>query len=89
MRAKLDIATLAAQQREHLADILFEIGKDLMGKRDYLRASKWLDKAFIAISLQNINVVSADAGELRLSIMTALTKALLECKTAVRHEYGC
>ncbi|KAE8452848.1 hypothetical protein EG329_013120 [Mollisiaceae sp. DMI_Dod_QoI] len=62
---------------ESLADVLYEMGKDLLGKKEYQLSSKWLDRAYNVLNRQELDKLSIDASELRISIIQSLTKALL------------
>lgn len=53
---------------ESLADLLFEIGRDLFRRQDYYRASKWLERAHGVLSECDMEQFNLDAQELRLSI---------------------
>jgi len=54
---------------ESLADLLYEIGKDLWQKRDYQSAVQWLKRAHDALATQDLGGMSPDATDLRCSIM--------------------
>ena len=71
---------------ESLADILFEIGKGLLYSKQYHMAVKWLERAFDIINGPEIDQLSVDAGELRISVMEATIKALLGLKEAAAAE---
>lgn len=62
---------------ESLADVLFEMGKDHLGKKQYAIAVKWLDRAYNILVEQELDRLSMDASELRLSIVESLIRALL------------
>lgn len=62
---------------ESLADVLYEMGKDLLGRKEYRLASKWLERAYDALNQQELDKLSIDASELRVSIVQSLIKALL------------
>lgn len=62
---------------ENLADILYELGKDLLGKKQYGIAATWLDRAYAILNDQVLDRLSIDASELRISIIQSLVKALL------------
>lgn len=62
---------------ESLADVLYEMGKDLLDKKQYAMAVKWLDRAYNVLVEQELDRLSMDASELRLSIMECLVKSLL------------
>jgi hypothetical protein len=62
---------------ESLADVLYEMGKDLLVKQQYTMAVKWLDRAYQILIEQELDRLSMDASELRISIVESLIKALL------------
>ncbi|TAQ83981.1 hypothetical protein B7494_g7694 [Chlorociboria aeruginascens] len=62
---------------ESLADVLYEIGKDLLVKKQYEIAVKWLERAYELLINQELDRLSMNASELRMSIMEALVKSLL------------
>lgn len=66
---------------ETLADTLYEMGKSLLKKEDYKLSIKWLERAYDIINSNELDKMSADATELRVSIIETLIKALLETKT--------
>lgn len=65
---------------ESLADVLYEMGKDLLVKQKYEMAVKWLERAGEVLDGQELDRLSMDALELRNSILQSLTKALLAMK---------
>jgi hypothetical protein len=65
---------------ESLADVLYEMGKDLLHKQQYQLAVKWLDRSYEVLNGQELDRLSIDASELRTSIMQTLIKALLYLK---------
>ncbi|KAF2839609.1 SPO22-domain-containing protein [Patellaria atrata CBS 101060] len=66
---------------ESLSDLLFEIGKSMLRCEQYEMAVKWLERAYDTLEDQDIETLSGDASELRLSIMHGLVKAFLGMKT--------
>ena len=54
---------------EYLADLLFEVGKGLLDKHEPSRAAKWLRRAMEILADQDMDLLSPDALELRLSII--------------------
>jgi hypothetical protein len=66
---------------ESLADVFYEMGKDLLGKKDFQLASRWLDRSYNVLSRQELDKLSFDANELRTSIIESLIKALLALQT--------
>ena len=80
---KLSISTIQsfeANTAESLADVLFDMGKDLFDKQQYSLAVKWLDRAYEVLNGQQLDQLSMDASELRTSIVQTLVKALLLLK---------
>lgn len=61
---------------ENLADVLYEIGMDLLSKSQFQMAVKWLDRAYEVLNQQELDRLSMDASELRISIIECLVKAL-------------
>lgn len=60
---------------ESLADLLYEMGKDLMGKRNYELAIRWLERGYDVLGEQDLETLGPEAGELRLSIMQTMGTA--------------
>ncbi|XPS72064.1 sporulation-specific protein 22 [Ascochyta lentis] len=60
---------------EHLADLFYEIGKQALMKNSYEIAVKWLERALEMLGEQGLEILSPEAGELRLSIIQGLVKA--------------
>lgn len=60
---------LNANTAETLADLLYDIGKDSLIKRNYEGASRWLERAYDTLGEQEMELLSPEAGELRLSTM--------------------
>ena len=58
---------------EALADLLFEIGKDLFAKEDKYLACKWLERAHTMLATHDMDMFSSEATELRLSIIQLLS----------------
>jgi hypothetical protein len=65
-------AALTPTTAEILADLLYEIGKSALAKRDYILASRWLERAHDVLEGQDLGMLSPEVGELRLSIMQAI-----------------
>ena len=57
---------------EQLADLLYEIGKAALVKRDYEVAVRWLERAYDVLEEQGLDMLSPEIGELRLSIMQSI-----------------
>ncbi|KAG9248179.1 meiosis protein SPO22/ZIP4 like-domain-containing protein [Calycina marina] len=62
---------------ESLADVLYEIGKDLLDKKEYEGAVKWLGRSNEMVKSQELDKMSTDISELRLSIAESLIRATL------------
>lgn len=77
MNASLSERFLDPSTAESLADLLFEMGKELLGKKQFNLAAKWLDRAFTVLNSQELDKLSLDASELRTSIIQCSVKALL------------
>ncbi|KAI9055545.1 hypothetical protein LZ554_000492 [Drepanopeziza brunnea f. sp. 'monogermtubi'] len=71
---------------ESLADVLYEMGKDLLTKQQYPMAVKWLERASEVLDGQELDRLSVDATELRTSILQSLTRALLGLRDAAAAE---
>ncbi|KAL9030876.1 MAG: hypothetical protein Q9196_001049 [Gyalolechia fulgens] len=63
---------------EDLADILFEIGRDLATKQSYSAAIQWLERAHGTLISQTPEDLSTDASALRGCIVHTLVHALLK-----------
>ena len=63
---------LVPSAAEAMADLLYEIGKDLSQKGNLEVAVRWLERAHDVIGQHDIGNLSPDAGELRLSIIQGL-----------------
>lgn len=57
---------------ENVSDLLYEIGKGLLEKRNYELGARWLERAYDILEEQDLEMLSAEAGELRLSIMQSI-----------------
>lgn len=69
--SRLDIK-LCPEQSERLSDLLYEIGKDLLDRKEYELAERWLQRAYSVLIAQDLEELSIEAGDLRLSIMHAI-----------------
>lgn len=65
---------------ESLADVLYEMGKDLTASQQYELSVKWLERAYDVLTTQELDRLSMDASELRISVIQSLVKALLQIK---------
>ncbi|PQE09145.1 hypothetical protein CJF32_00010362 [Rutstroemia sp. NJR-2017a WRK4] len=66
---------------ESLSDALYEIGKESLAQKQYTLAVKWLQRAYEVLNSDDLDKLSANATELRISILQTLIKALLETKS--------
>ncbi|KAF1916890.1 meiosis protein SPO22/ZIP4 like-domain-containing protein [Ampelomyces quisqualis] len=73
---------LSPNTAETLADLLYEVGKDHLTKRNYEVAVRWLERAYEALGEQDMALLSSAAGELRLSTMQNTVQAHLRMNTA-------
>jgi len=63
---------------EKLSDLLFEIGKDLLKRQSWAEAVHWLERSYDTLSDEkHAEALSSDAGELKISIVHSMVKALL------------
>ncbi|KAF2712150.1 SPO22-domain-containing protein [Pleomassaria siparia CBS 279.74] len=77
---------IAPSTAETLADLLFEIGKDLLKKRNYELAVRWLERSYDAIGEQELEMLGPEAGELRLSIMQSIVQAYMKLNSPQTHK---
>ncbi|MBE3046233.1 hypothetical protein IMZ48_27590 [Candidatus Bathyarchaeota archaeon] len=66
---------------ENLADTFFDIGREFLSKREFQMAVKWLERAYEVTDGQDIEKLSRDGVELRLTILQAYIQALVGTKT--------
>jgi hypothetical protein len=64
---------LTPKSAETLADLLYEIGKDSLKKNDHEMAIRWLERAYDTLGEQDMELLSPEAGELRLSTMHSIS----------------
>lgn len=62
---------------ERITDLLYEMGHDLLEKRQYDEAAKWLERAYDVLIRQDVEKLSHNAEDLRISVTHGLVKALL------------
>ncbi|KAI4712219.1 hypothetical protein J4E89_002485 [Alternaria sp. Ai002NY15] len=60
---------------EQLADLLYEIGKAMLAKRDYEVAKRWLERAFDVLGEQDLDMLSPE-----------IVKAYMKTKTPIAQE---
>lgn len=66
---------------ENVADTFFDIGRSFLPNKEYQMAVKWLGRAYEVIDGQDIEKLSRDGVELRLTILQAYIQALVGTKT--------
>ena len=71
-KIKLTHCAISPPTAENLADLMYEMGKDLLKKRNYELAVRWLERAYDVIGEQELEMLGPEAGELRLSIMQSI-----------------
>jgi hypothetical protein len=71
---------------ESMSDVLYEMGKDTLLKGKHSLAVQWLDRAHEILGTQEVDRLSMDASELRMSIMESWIKALLGVNDAAAIE---
>lgn len=82
LRKAGDLLTgLDATLAENLADTFFDIGRAFLSKKEFHIAAKWLERAYEVIDGQDIERLSRDGVELRLTILQAYIQALVGTKT--------
>ena len=69
--------TLDVTSTENLADVLLEIGKSMFKRGDSPSALYWLDGAYEELSKHDMESMSGEAGDLKVSIMHHLVKVLM------------
>jgi hypothetical protein len=69
VKCKQLTGVLTPSTAETLADLLYEIGKDHLTKRNYEVAIRWLERANDALGESDMELFSPTAGELRLTTM--------------------
>ena len=69
--------TLDVTATENLADVLLEIGKSIFKQGDSPGALYWLDGAYEELSKHEMESMSGEAGDLKVSIMHHLVKVLM------------
>ena len=57
---------------ENITDLFYEIGSDLLDKRNHESAVQWFERAYEILGAQEFETLSAEAGELRLSVMQSI-----------------
>jgi hypothetical protein len=65
-------SALTPSTAETLADLLYEIGKDALTKRNYEVAARWLERAYDTLGEQDPDSLRPEVSELRLSAMQSI-----------------
>ena len=76
-KVNLDADNLDPSSAEDLADLFFEIGSSQSKKTQWIEAVYWLERAHDILLGQSLHLLSSDAGELRISIIHSMARALL------------
>ena len=76
-KLKVDVQELEPSSAEGLADTLFEIGNSQVTALKWSEAIPWLEKAHDILASQSLEVLSSDAGELHISVMHSMARALI------------
>lgn len=66
---------------ENVSDTFFDIGRSFLPKKEHQMAVKWLERAYEVIDAQEIEKLSRDGVDLRLTILHAYIQALVGTKT--------
>lgn len=79
-------SSLHCSTAEKLAELIFKIANDFICKKDYPMAVKWSQRAFNMLNGQDIENISRDAVELRLTIAQGLVTSCLGLRTTEGYE---
>ncbi|RDW82233.1 hypothetical protein BP6252_03345 [Coleophoma cylindrospora] len=66
---------------ERLADVMYEMGTELLEKQQLEIACKWLERAYDTLVAQELDRLSVDASELRMAILNDWMKSLIGQQT--------
>ncbi|KAH7090298.1 meiosis protein SPO22/ZIP4 like-domain-containing protein [Paraphoma chrysanthemicola] len=72
---------LTPRSAESLADLLYEIARAGLKKHKYESTVRWSERAYDILGDQDMEMLSPEAGELRLSIMHSIVQAYMKLKT--------
>ena len=81
-KVNLGLDNLESSSVEELADLFLEIGRSQNKKTQWAEAVYWLERAHDTLLSQSQALLSSDAGELRISIMHDMARALLNLDTS-------
>lgn len=76
-KASASLGTLDPGVVENLADLLHEIGRNLLQLRSFDMAVKWLERALDALCSHSLERLSPDASDLRMSVLHDLGEKIL------------
>jgi hypothetical protein len=65
-------SSMDSSTAESLADLVFVLGKDLLGKRHHELAIRWLERGYDILGDQELETLSPEAGELRQGTMQTI-----------------
>lgn len=71
-KSKQLFSAMRSSTAESLADVMYEMGRDLLSKRNYELAVRWLERAYDVLGEQDMEVLGPEAGELRQGIMQTI-----------------
>lgn len=74
-KASAALPTLDYHFAEKLADVTYEIGKSLLQKKDFPMAAKWMERTVHVLNAQDLNQLSREGNELRISTIQLLAHA--------------
>ncbi|KAL1892941.1 sporulation-specific protein 22 [Ceratocystis pirilliformis] len=87
-KSKTLFQSLDSVYSENLAEVILDIGKGLMRKKDYKLGVTWLKRAYEIITLHHIDKLSRLGIEQRLTIMQALVRGHLLEETPEGREHA-
>ena len=79
-------SSLSPSAAEKLADLLFRVGESSLHRKDFPMAIKWVQRAYDMLNDQELEKMSRDAVELRLTVAQVLVTALLGVQTTDGYE---
>ncbi|KAI8934580.1 hypothetical protein NX059_008278 [Plenodomus lindquistii] len=65
-------ADLPCHLAEVLADLMYEIGRDALAKRNYEVSVRWMERTYDTIGERHVESLNPETGELRLSTMQSI-----------------
>ena len=85
-KVNIDGKFLETSSAEELVDLLFEIGRSRGKEMQWAEAVHWLERARDMFLSHSHNLLSSNAGELRISIMHDMVRALLNLESEESQE---